>query len=232
MAQIVAGLGCSHAPSIAHAYDSGIGDEPGWRPLFRAFDHARDWLARQRPEALVVIYNDHVDTYPIDAWPTFAIGVGDEHAVADEGWGPRHFPLVPGHGALARHLANRVINAGFDLVVSQRMELDHGFLSPMPLLGKAWALPVVPLTINVVFEPWPAPARCYAFGKAVGEAVASFSGDLRVAIIGTGGLSHQLTGPEFGRVCPQWDLEFIERLAAAPERLAEYSMADFARLGG
>jgi protocatechuate 4,5-dioxygenase beta chain len=232
MAQIVAGLGCSHAPSIAHAYDTGISEEPGWRPLFRAFSQARRWLMSQRPDALVVIFNDHVDSCPPDAWPTFAIGVNTQFAIADEGWGPRRFPAVPGHCALARHLATSLVAANFDLTVSRRMELDHGFLSPMPLLDEDWAVPVVPISINVVFEPLPTPARCYALGAAIGEAVKSFPQDIRVAIIGTGGLSHQLTGPEFGKITPEWDLEFMQRLADDPQELAAYSMADFARLGG
>ncbi|HZZ07880.1 MAG TPA: hypothetical protein VFE43_05020, partial [Candidatus Binataceae bacterium] len=89
MATVVAGLGCSHAPSIAHAYDSGATGESGWKPLFNAFAKAQRWLMKQRPDALVVIFNDHVDHYFFDAWSTFAIGVADQYQIADEGWGPR-----------------------------------------------------------------------------------------------------------------------------------------------
>ena len=99
MATVVAGLGCSHAPSIAHAYDSGASRDPGMKPLFDAFAQAARWLAERRPDALVVIYNDHVDNYFFDAWPAFAIGVADEYQIADEGWGPRRFAPCP---AIAR----------------------------------------------------------------------------------------------------------------------------------
>ena len=141
MARIVAGLGCSHAPSIAHAYDHQLTEDPPWKPLFTAFARARQWLLAQNPDALVVIYNDHVDQYFFDAWPTFAIGVADQYHIADEGWGPRAFPPVPGHSGLAQHLAAQVVEAGFDLVASQQMVVDHGFLSPLPLLdqvGNEW----------------------------------------------------------------------------------------------
>jgi gallate dioxygenase len=148
MATIVAGLGCSHAPSIAHAYDSGASREPGMKPLFDAFAQAARWLAERRPDALVVIYNDHVDNYFFDAWSTFAIGVASEYQIADEGWGPRRFAPVPGHRALARHLAVQLLDGGFDLTTSHRMELDHGFLSPMPMIDEGWHVPVVPMTIN------------------------------------------------------------------------------------
>jgi gallate dioxygenase len=232
MATIVAGLGCSHAPSIAQAFDGGASREPAWKPLFESFARARRWLAQQRPEALVVIYNDHVDNNFFDAWPTFAIGVADAYEIADEGWGRRRLAPVPGHGALARHLAALLVSSGFDLATSHRMELDHGFLSPMPLIDEGWQVPVVPITVNVVLEPLPAPARCWTFGEALGAAIRSLAGRLRVAVIGTGGLSHQLTGPAFGKVFPEWDLEFLELIGREPRRLANYTMADFARLGG
>ena len=125
------------------------------KPLFDAFAQAARWLAERRPDALVVIYNDHVDNYFFDAWPTFAIGVADEYQIADEGWGPRRFAPVPGHRALARHMAAQLLDRGFDLMTSHRMELDHGFLSPMPMIDEGWRVPVVPMTINVVLDPLP-----------------------------------------------------------------------------
>jgi gallate dioxygenase len=88
VARVVAGIGCSHAPSIAHAYDHRLTEDPPWKPLFTAFARARQWLFAQKPDALVVIYNDHVDQYFFDAWPTFTVGVADEYQIADEGWGP------------------------------------------------------------------------------------------------------------------------------------------------
>ena len=235
MARVVAGIGCSHAPSIAHAYDHRLTEDPPWRPLFSAFARARQWLLEQNPDALVVIYNDHVDQYFFDAWPTFTIGVAEEYQIADEGWGPRAFPPVPGHAALARHLGARLVEDGFDLAASQRMVLDHGFLSPLPLLdqvGHEWQIPVVPMTINVVQPPLPTPQRCWALGEALARAIQSFPEDRRVAVVGTGGLSHQLTGPTFGLVSPEWDRKFLQLLQETPQELTSYSIADFARLGG
>ncbi len=235
MARVVAGIGCSHAPSIAHAYDHRLTEDPPWRPLFSAFARARQWLLEQKPDALVVIYNDHVDQYFFDAWPTFTIGMAEEYQIADEGWGRRAFPPVPGHAVLARHLGAQLVEDGFDLAVSHGMILDHGFLSPMPLLdhiGHEWKIPVVPVTVNVVQPPLPTPERCWALGKALARAVLSFPEDLRVVVVGTGGLSHQLTGPTFGMVYPEWDRKFLKLLEETPQELTSYSIADFARLGG
>ena len=232
MAKIIAGIGCSHAPSIAHAYDHRLVEEPPWKPLFTAFKQTSQWLLRQKPDVLIVLYNDHVDQYFFDAWPTFTIGVAAEYQIADEGWGPRTFPIVPSHQKFAQHLAIQIVENGFDLTVSQRMVLDHGFLSPMPLLDPEWAVPIIPMTINVVQPPLPTPKRCWELGEALGKAILGFPEDLRAVVIGTGGLSHQLTGPNFGTVYPEWDRKFLQLLEEAPRELASYRMEDFARLGG
>jgi aromatic ring-opening dioxygenase catalytic subunit (LigB family) len=125
-----------------------------------------------------------------------------------------------------------MVEGGFDLAASHRMSLDHGFLSPMPLLDEGWKLPVVPLTINVVVKPLPSPRRCWEMGAALGKAIASYPEKLRVAIMGTGGLSHQLTGPNCGRVAPAWDRKFMKLIETSPRKLTMYTMNDFAKLGG
>jgi hypothetical protein len=232
VADIVAGLGCSHAPSIAHLYDDGRTRDPEWNPLFAAFKHAEQWLVDARPDVLVCIYNDHIDHFSLDAWPQFAIGTGDSFNIADEGWSPRPFPPVPGHPVLARHIAAQLVEAGIDIAVAHRQVLDHGILSPLPVINTDWAFPVVPIAVNVIFDPRPSPARCWALGAAIGDAIASFEPGLRIAVVGTGGLSHQLTGSNFGDVRPEWDREFLRLIDQAPEDLTGYSLADFARLGG
>jgi hypothetical protein len=232
VAEIVAGLACSHAPSIAHAYDGRKTGEPEWKPLFDAFDKAQKWLLSLDLDALVCIYNDHVDQYSLDAWPQFAIGVGERFDIADEGWTPRPFPPVPGHPALAGHLAERLVTAGVDISVSYRQVVDHGILSPLPVIDENWAVPIVPIEFNVIFDPRPSPARCWEVGAQIGAAIRSFDPDARVAVIGTGGLSHQLTGPNFGRITPEWDREFLRLIADSPEKLRDYTLDDFARLGG
>ena len=232
MAEIVGGLGCSHAPSIAHVYDRRLTGEPEWKPLFDAFARAEQWLLSLGADVLVCIYNDHVDHYSLDAWPQFAIGVGESFDIADEGWLPRDFPPVPGHPELAMHLASELVASGIDVSVAYRQVVDHGILSPLPVIDSGWALPIVPIEFNVIFDPRPSPKRCWQFGKALGEAIASYDVATKVAVVGTGGLSHQLTGPNFGRICPEWDHEFLELIQTDPEKLTTYSLDDFARLGG
>ena len=79
MAQITGGIGTSHAPSIAAAYDKGRQQDPLWQPLFDGYVPARKWLESVKPDLMIMIYNDHMNRFFFDAYPTFALGVGAQH---------------------------------------------------------------------------------------------------------------------------------------------------------
>src|SRR5947207_864469 len=130
MARIIGGIGSSHAPSLAHAYDRKMNDDPEWKPLFDGYVPAKKWLENARADVIVIFYNDHLNRFFFDAYPTFAIGVGAKHPLADEGWGRRSFPDFEGQPGLAWHLVNCLIEDEFDLTICQDMEIDHGILSP------------------------------------------------------------------------------------------------------
>jgi gallate dioxygenase len=232
VASIVGGLGCSHAPSIGAVYDRKQTEEAGWKPLFESIAAGGRWVTQQKPDALVVIYNDHMDELWLDNWPTFMIGVGEKFEIADEGFGPRAFPPVPGHPRLAHHLARSLIDDGFDLSVMREQVVDHGILSPLPMLDQAWAVPIVPVGINVVWDPLPSPRRCWELGQALGHAIRSFGEDIRVLVVGTGGLSHELEGEAFGTIHYEWDRKFLDLIQTDPEALSRYTMEEFRRLGG
>jgi Catalytic LigB subunit of aromatic ring-opening dioxygenase len=203
--------------------------------LFKGYEPVAKWLAERKPDVLVFFYNDHATSFFFDVYPTFALGVSSLFEIADEGAGKRPLPPIKGHPQLAAHMAESLINDEFDLTLFQDRPLDHGCHSPLPLLWPHkpdWPGCVVPIEINVLQYPLPTARRCYKLGQAVRRAVESYREDLRVAVIGTGGLSHQLTGPNFGTVYPEWDRKFLQLLEEDPQRLAGYSIEQFARLGG
>jgi aromatic ring-opening dioxygenase catalytic subunit (LigB family) len=98
--------------------------------------------------------------------------------------------------------------------------------------GDGWKIPIVPLAVNVILHPLPSPLRCWKLGQALRRAILSYEEDLGVVVVGTGGLSHQLTGPQFGRVEEEWDRKFMRLLADDPEALTKYKYEDFIKLGG
>jgi protocatechuate 4,5-dioxygenase beta chain len=86
--------------------------------------------------------------------------------------------------------------------------------------------------VNVLQHPLPTPRRCYKLGQAIGRAIRSYPEDLKVAMVGTGGLSHQMIGERAGFNDEKWDREFLDLIDRDPERLASMTIDDFVRLGG
>ncbi|MCC7462324.1 MAG: protocatechuate 3,4-dioxygenase [Gammaproteobacteria bacterium] len=222
MARITAGITSSHIPALGAAFDLGRTQEPYWKPIFDDFEWVRRWEQEQKPDVIVLVYNDHASAFDMNIIPTFAIGCAEEFKPADEGWGPRPVPVVKGHPDLAWHIAQCCILDEFDLTIMNRMEVDHGLTVPLSMMfGKvdAWPARVIPIPVNVVTYPPPSGNRCWLLGEAIRRAVASFPEDLNVQIWGTGGMSHQLQGPRAGFVNKEFDLAFMNDLIANPERL-------------
>jgi protocatechuate 4,5-dioxygenase, beta chain len=236
MAEIVAAIGSSHVPSIGTAYDLGKQDTDEWRPLFSAYSEVKSWLEREvRPDAVIIVYNDHGTNFFFDSYPTFAIGVSDEYPIGDEGFGPRRLPPVTGDAALAWHLTEALVADEFDLNVCQEMTLDHGALVPLPLLWShdpSWNIRVVPLQVNVLQHPLPSAMRCYKLGQALRRAIESYPCDDRVVVVGTGGMSHQLNGERFGYMNPEFDRYFLDTISTDPLALAGLSHEELMRNTG
>lgn len=224
MGRIVAGIGTSHVPSIGGAYDRGKTATPAWKPLFDAYVPVRAWLQEQKIDVCIMVYNDHGADFFFDKYPTFAVGCADRYAVADEGFGVRPLPEVRGDLAFSQHLCRSLVYDEFDLTICQEMAVEHGFLVPMHLCfdpqADGWPVACVPVEVNVLQHPLPTARRCYRLGQAIRRAVESYPRDIKVAIVGTGGMSHQLTGPNFGAMNEQEDLAFLDALENDPESLA------------
>ncbi len=203
-------------PAIGAAIDNKKTEEPYWKRVFSGFETSKEWMAKAKPDLAIVVYNDHASAFSVDIIPTFALGCAAEFPPADEGWGPRPVPVVKGHPALASHIAQSVILDEFDITVVNKMEVDHGLTVPLNLLfgsPKEWPCPVIPLAVNVVMYPPPTGHRCFMLGKAIRKAVDSYPEDLRVVIFGTGGMSHQISGPRAGLINSKFDKAFLDSLA-------------------
>lgn len=235
MARITASVYTSHVPAIGVAMDAGKTGEPYWQPLFKGYEFSRQWIKDTRPDVVFLVYNDHATAFTLEIIPTFAIGTAAHYKVADEGWGPRPVPDVVGHPELSSHIAQSVIQDDFDLTIVNRMDVDHGLTVPLSLMfgqPNAWPCRVIPFAVNVVQYPVPSGRRCYELGKAIRKAVETFDEPLKVQIWGTGGMSHQLQGARAGLINREWDNEFLDRLVADPDGLADMPHIDYAREAG
>ncbi|HEY1228254.1 MAG TPA: gallate dioxygenase, partial [Ramlibacter sp.] len=177
MARIIGAIACSHTPTIGFAFDKKKQEDPVWKPIFEAFAPVRQWLEDKKPDVLFVIYNDHVTSFFFDHYSAFALGVGTQHAVADEGGGARELPPLSGHPQLAQHIGRSLVADEFDMAFFQDKALDHGVYSPMSLLCShepAWPTPVIPLQVGVLQQPVPSARRCYKLGQALRRAIESY----------------------------------------------------------
>ena len=219
MARIVGGIGSSHTPTIGFALDAKKHNDPVWAPIFAGYEPVQQWLQEKRPDVLFFIYNDHVTSFFFDHYSHFALGVGEEYAVADEGGGPRNLPPIKGHPALARHIATALTADDFDLSYFQAKGLDHGCFSPLSVMWPHeghWPGAIVPLQVGVLEFPIPTARRCLRLGRSLRRAIESYPEDLKVAIVATGGLAHQVHGERAGFNNTPWDKEFLDLLEQRP----------------
>jgi|RhiMetdeSRZDD1v2_1073273.scaffolds.fasta_scaffold207547_2 2,3-dihydroxyphenylpropionate 1,2-dioxygenase len=174
-------------------------------------------LRAARPDALVVVADDHLNVFSYDAVPALCVRVGrsvDRMVQADaiefdralDGL-PARYPL---HEDLAARILEQGIEDGFDLAASWSAPLDHAFLSPVgTLYGTSAAPPLVPFWVNCFVAPRPTARRCFDAGRLISRVIAG--GPWRVAIIATGGLSHfpELSLARVGQSDPAFDRRVV-----------------------
>jgi len=235
MARIVGAVATSHIPAIGKAIAQGLQDQPYWRPFFEGYIPVHDWLREEQPDIAVVIYNDHGLNFSLDKIPTFAVGAATEYRNSDEGWGlPVSLPY-PGYPEMSWHIIESLVRDEFDITMCQELLVDHAVVVPLTLMwpGRTTRpVRIVPVAINTVQFPLPSPARCFKLGAAIRRAVESFDENLRVVVVGSGGLSHQLEGKRAGFINKKFDLSCMDRISSDPAELCRMSVADLVRMAG
>ena len=234
MAHIVGGLATSHIPAIGGAIHKGLQADSYWKPFFDGFPPIHAWLDRVRPDVVVMFYNDHGLNFFLDKMPTFAVGAAPRYHNADEGWGIPTLAPINGELDLSWHIINTLVEQEFDIVTCQEMLVDHGCTLPLKLFWPVGDCPVamVPICINTVQFPLPSAKRVYALGKAVGQAIQTWDSTKRVAVIASGGLSHQLDGARAGFINREFDLRFLQSMLDDPLWATRFSSLELVEQAG
>jgi 3-O-methylgallate 3,4-dioxygenase len=169
-------------------------------------------LAKARPDVAVVIGDDQREIFGDEGFPIFGCFLGDElvdrpptaeqakripKGIRAASWAA-HSEQPTTHrtsAALSRHLVESLADADFDVLTFSRQPADttlgHAFTFPRYRLGLSPGTPIAPVFINTYYPPnVPSAGRCYRLGQVIGQAVASWPDDVRVAVIASGGLSH------------------------------------------
>lgn len=197
MAKIVAGVAMSHSPMIM-TNEAG-GGEKGQRFINTAAE-MRKYLEQSGADVIVLISDDHFNSYFYDHMPSFTIGIGE-----CEGWGDWQIPKyqIPVQQELARHILNTSLENNVDFAFTLKMKVDHGHTQGIYFLNPDLQIPVVPIAVNTSAPPLPTMDRCFQIGEVVRKAIESWDQDLKVAIVASGGLSHWVPIPKIESEKPE-----------------------------
>ena len=207
MSLVFAGV-CSHAPGItgrAHMADPVV-----MREFHDAYRGMAAELAAARPDVLIVIAAEHFANFFMNNMPSFAVGMADSYQgpIEDPQWIGIPRTQIPGNAALSQRLIRDMMQS-VDLSYAEEWKFDHGIMVPLSFLTPHYDLPIIPMNINCQGPPLAPLHRAWALGEALRRAA-----DLapeRIAMVGTGGISHWPATPDSGKINEPWDREFLRR---------------------
>src|SRR2546422_1046002 len=206
MAEIVAALLTAHAPLIT---GTPAVSKPEQRDrLYAGFHELRRRLAAARPDLIVMFVNDHLQNFAYNNLPAFCVGLAASYAAPSEG-GAKLMRIAPrkirGNPEWAMALLEAGLAAGIDFAYSYEIESWDELSVPLHFLMPDGDVPIVTVYTNCGAPPLPTPRRCREVGAFVGEFIRSRPARERIALVGTGGLSHWGGTPGTGRVHPDRD---------------------------
>ena len=207
MSLVFAGV-CSHAPGIRGRYDQA---DPTLREaLYVAFDEMREGVEATRPDAIVVVAAEHFANFFMNNMPSFAIGMADSYdgPIEDPDWIKIDKVRIPGNRELSERFITGVMN-GSDVSYAEEWRFDHGIMLPLSFLTPRYDVPVIPVNINCQGPPLAPLHRAWTFGESIRAAIDALPE--RIAMIGTGGISHWPATPDSGKINEAWDREFLDR---------------------
>jgi hypothetical protein len=168
------------------------------------FATLREKVADCNPDVIVIFGDDQREYLDFYVYPPLAIYADEDFRGAlsgddlrrylspnDKRQSPRR--TVKGHpqlaGALLRGLQERGFDPAFCLKDDNTPEVGHAFMRPTETVTD-FDIPIVPVMTNVYFAPQLSGKRCYQLGRAIREVIDEYPEDLRVAVLGSGGLWH------------------------------------------
>ena len=190
MAKTVVAFGAPHSPSLP----SVVAKDPSFVEN-ALYQDIRTALEAAKPDVLLIFANDHFNTFFLDNWPLFSVGVASQTAGPnDQTPMPRY--EIPVHEGLARHIHRTGNPTGVALAQTQEFEVDHAFAVPVHFVAPHGKLPIIPFFINCFSDPLPLAERTHELGRMIGSAIRSYPEKLRVAIFASGSFSLEIGGPK------------------------------------
>ena len=210
MADLALTYCASHAPMMSADRESAPPEQA--TNFFGALETVRDRAKALDVQAVVMVSGEHFTNFFLTNLPQIAIGLGDGHQGPLEKWLKIPKTIVPGDPKLAQHLLDETVAAGFQPALSYKLKADHGFMTVYYELDPAMQLPMVPIILNCTTPPLMTLRQSYDFGVALGDAIRSYPGLDRVALVAGGGLSHFIGEPRVGDIDEEFDRWFLRQM--------------------
>jgi 2,3-dihydroxyphenylpropionate 1,2-dioxygenase len=220
----------SHAPGItgrAARADARLRDE-----FYANLGKLRARLEATKPDALIVVAAEHFANFFMNNMPAYCMGMADfyEGPIEDENWLAIARRRVPGNAQLSRSIIEAMLG-DIDLAYAEEWKFDHGIMVPLHFLTPRYDVPVIPVNVNCQGPPLTPLKRAYDFGRALRRACDAQPE--RIALLGTGGISHWPATPDSGTINEAWDRDFLKRfLANDREALTSYTDEETLRDAG
>ena len=201
---------CSHAPGITGRADRG--DPQQRKNLLENYNKMRLAIKSSGAEALIVIAAEHFANFFMNNMPAYCIGMAEyyEGPIEDEEWLGIKRVKVPGNSRVSEEII-QIVMKDIDVSYAQEWKFDHGISVPLNFLTPDYDIDVIPVNINCQGPPLTPLNRAYEFGKSIRKACDSI--DTKIAIVGTGGISHWPCTPDSGKINETWDRDFLQKWA-------------------
>ncbi len=212
MGQIVGGLLVPHDPVMFVAPQAPAAEVQA--RMWGAFEECSRRLAAMRPTSVVIVGADHYMLFGTHCLPSFLIGTGDVDGPLDQLPGLRR-TTIPTSEALAGFIAAHGRDNGLDWAVARALTVDHAISVPdqkivQPLRAAGARIGTVPVYLAAGVDPYIRLPRAAQVGAGIRCAVEAFPDDERVAVIGSGGISHWVGTAEMGRVNEAFDRRVLD----------------------
>jgi aromatic ring-opening dioxygenase catalytic subunit (LigB family) len=230
MSLVYAGV-LSHAPGItgrAHLVENVAKRDEFYANL----DAQRQQIEDAGTEALIVIAAEHFGNFFMNNMPAYCMGIGEtyEGPIEDPEWLKIPKTKVRGAPDLGTRLLREVMKT-VDTAFAEEWKFDHGIMVPLNFLTPRYDLPIIPVNINCQGPPLTPLHRAWAFGEALRRACDSVPE--KIAVVGTGGISHWPATPDSGKINEEWDRDFLDRLMRNDrDALLDYTDEDTYRDAG
>jgi aromatic ring-opening dioxygenase catalytic subunit (LigB family) len=214
MGQIVFAAGAPHAPGLVGLIHTAPAESQD--VVKSIYERLSQALHASRPDVLIVFANDHLANSRVRNYPDFLIGTAAEHSGPYEWfkeWIKCRDYRVPGHPQVANAMVNGLARRGVRTTWSpENLKFDDNISVPVVMTHlDASGIRLVPVLQNCIVPPIPDQRRCYEVGQALGAFIRDdLPADMRVALLGSGGLSHEPGGARYYFIDEAFDRRFLD----------------------